>query len=97
MVTQVIPISKELNGFCSMIELSVSSVTSKGQVTIPKEIRDSLGIEKGDRVIFLKDGDVVIFRKVKDEKLSDLLENHKPMAESSVEFQRRLRKEWQRE
>ncbi len=80
-----------------MIELSVSSVTSKGQVTIPKEIRDSLGITKGDRVIFLKDGDVVIIRKVTDEKLTDLLESHKPMAESSVEFQRRLRKEWQRE
>ena len=80
-----------------MIELSVSSVTSKGQVTIPKEIRDSLGITKGDRVLFLKEGDVVIIRKVNDEKLSDLLESHKPMKESSLKFQRRLRKEWQKE
>lgn len=27
-------------------------ITSKGQVTIPKEIRDALGIEPGDEVVF---------------------------------------------
>ena len=27
-------------------------VTSKGQVTIPKEIREALGIAKGDQVVF---------------------------------------------
>ncbi len=27
-------------------------VTSKGQVTLPKELRESLGIGKGDRVLF---------------------------------------------
>ncbi|MFB6253207.1 MAG: AbrB/MazE/SpoVT family DNA-binding domain-containing protein [Halobacteriaceae archaeon] len=27
-------------------------VTTKGQVTIPKEIREELGIEPGDKVIF---------------------------------------------
>ncbi len=27
-------------------------VTTKGQVTIPKEIRDSLGIEPGDEITF---------------------------------------------
>lgn len=29
-------------------------VTTKGQVTIPKEIRDALGIEPGDEVAFEK-------------------------------------------
>ena len=27
-------------------------VTTKGQVTIPKEIRDALGIEPGDEIVF---------------------------------------------
>lgn len=36
-------------------------VTSKGQVTIPKEFRDLLGIRAGDRVEFrLRDGEVVL-------------------------------------
>lgn len=29
-------------------------VTTKGQVTIPKEIRDALGIEPGDEITFKK-------------------------------------------
>lgn len=33
----------------------VSAVTSKGQVTIPAEIRRTLGIERGDKLAFLLD------------------------------------------
>lgn len=29
-----------------------SKVTSKGQITIPKDVRDALGIEEGDEVVF---------------------------------------------
>jgi AbrB family looped-hinge helix DNA binding protein len=31
-------------------------VMSKGQVTIPKNVRNALGIETGDRVTFIVDG-----------------------------------------
>jgi len=34
-------------------------VGAKGQVVIPKEIRDELGIEPGDSVVFWIDGDHV--------------------------------------
>lgn len=34
-----------------------SNLTSKGQVTIPKEIRDILGLKPGDRVVFVLEGD----------------------------------------
>jgi AbrB family looped-hinge helix DNA binding protein len=33
--------------------MATSRVTSKGQTTIPKEIRKELGIEAGDRVVFI--------------------------------------------
>ncbi len=29
-----------------------ASVTSKGQITLPKEVRDNLGVRTGDRVAF---------------------------------------------
>jgi len=35
--------------------MPTSAVTSKGQITIPKEIRDQLGLKPGDRVGFVKD------------------------------------------
>ena len=38
-----------------------STVTSKGQITLPKEIRDHLGLETGDRVSFeIRDGAVYV-------------------------------------
>lgn len=35
----------------------IAAVTSKGQVTIPKPIRDRLGIGLRDRVVFMVDAD----------------------------------------
>ena len=29
-----------------------AKVTSKGQITVPKEIRDKLGIRQGDELVF---------------------------------------------
>jgi AbrB family looped-hinge helix DNA binding protein len=38
-----------------------AKVMSKGQVTIPKNIREALGVETGDRVTFIQeDGRIVI-------------------------------------
>ena len=32
-----------------------STVTSKGQITIPKEIRDQMGLKTGDRIDFVRE------------------------------------------
>lgn len=37
-----------------------AKVMSKGQITLPKEIRDRLGIGTGDRVTLICEGDQVI-------------------------------------
>jgi antitoxin PrlF len=76
------------------LEVSVSSVTSKGQVTIPKVIREILGIIEGDKVLFLIEGDRVVMRKVSNERLSDVFARQRPWPEAGLEFQKRLREEW---
>ena len=39
----------------------LATVTSKGQVTIPQEVRQRLGLKQGDRVSFeLEDGNTVL-------------------------------------
>ncbi len=42
--------------------MAAATVTSKGQITIPKAIRDLLGVKPGDRVVFIRqpDGRVVV-------------------------------------
>ncbi|MFB6262337.1 MAG: AbrB/MazE/SpoVT family DNA-binding domain-containing protein [Bradymonadaceae bacterium] len=42
--------------------MSSATVTSKGQITIPKELREDLGLEPGDTVHFVlrEDGEVVM-------------------------------------
>jgi len=39
--------------------MAATSVTSKGQVTIPKELRQRLGIRQGSRIEFSLVGDAV--------------------------------------
>jgi len=40
-------------------------VTEKGQITIPKELRDALGIGTGTEVEFERRKDVIVVRKAK--------------------------------
>lgn len=42
--------------------MPTATVTSKGQITIPKVVRDELGLREGDRVAFrvLEDGSVIV-------------------------------------
>ena len=59
--------------------MSIATVTTKGQITIPKEIRDYLKLETGSKVEFLIDenGDVkVVPLNVPIEALSGVL--HRP-------------------
>jgi antitoxin PrlF len=43
-------------------------VGAKGQVVIPKEIRDQIGIRPGDEVTFDADGGEVRVRRVEDDR-----------------------------
>jgi antitoxin PrlF len=43
----------------------MATMTSKGQITVPKEVRDALGLKAGTRVSFIRDasGDYLIRAK----------------------------------
>jgi AbrB family looped-hinge helix DNA binding protein len=40
-----------------------SSVTTKGQVTIPVELRERFGIKPGDRVGFVEEGERIVLQR----------------------------------
>jgi len=77
-----------------MTEIGITSVSTKGQVTIPKEIRDIMELREGDRVIFILDDGRIYLRKASAQKLSQMLEVQRPWRESSLAFQKRIRGEW---
>ncbi len=72
--------------------MNVGKMSKKGQLVIPKEIRDKFGILPGDVVIFKIEGNKVIIEKIQ-EKMSEILESSKPV-ENSLDFQRKIRDEW---
>jgi AbrB family looped-hinge helix DNA binding protein len=41
--------------------MEVAKITSKGQITIPIDIRKKLNLKDGDKVIFIEDGDKIVF------------------------------------
>ena len=49
-----------------------ATLTSKGQTTIPKEIRDRLGMKAGDRMTFTLMPDATVVMRVKSKSLNEL-------------------------
>ena len=49
-----------------------TTLTSKGQTTIPKEIRDSLGMKAGDRMTFTLMPDDTVVMRVKSKSITEL-------------------------
>jgi len=49
-----------------------ATLTSKGQTTIPKEIRTSLGMKAGDRMTFTLMPDATVIMRVKRKSISEV-------------------------
>ncbi|MDD3554595.1 MAG: type II toxin-antitoxin system PrlF family antitoxin [Deltaproteobacteria bacterium] len=50
---------------------AIATVTSKGQITLPKSIRHVLGVQTGSQLVFDFTGDHVIVTRVNDELHED--------------------------
>lgn len=73
----------------------VGTISTKGQVTIPKEIRDALRLRPGDKLRFdLERGDQAVLRKAEPASLTEILGRLGAPKDSGVETQRRIRREW---
>jgi AbrB family looped-hinge helix DNA binding protein len=52
--------------------MTTATLTSKGQITLPKAVRERLGLERGDRVSFHFEADGRITVAAEAEDLADL-------------------------
>jgi len=50
----------------------IGSVSSRGQIAIPSDIRKELGIEEGTKMLFILEDDTVLMKKVTKDSFADL-------------------------
>ena len=54
-----------------MVQPATTKLSSKGQVVIPEEIRNRLGLEAGAQFVVVGEGDVVVLKALKPPKMAD--------------------------
>jgi AbrB family looped-hinge helix DNA binding protein len=82
--------------------MPVATLTSKGQITIPREIRDRLRLRTGDRVCFTEQPDGTVIFRPQNGSLLDLVGTLKtvPRRRASVsveEMGEAVRRRWSRD
>lgn len=60
-----------------MAEVTTARLSSKGQITIPKKLREKIGLQKGDRVVLIrKDGDIIMRKLSLEDIRREALKNY---------------------
>jgi len=62
------------------METKIIKVTDKGQISIPVEIRKSVGISVGDELIAIRNGETLCLKKIKKDDFRDLLKHSERVA-----------------
>ena len=68
-----------------MVEISVTKISSKGQVVIPQEMRDKL--KEGDKLVVIKNDGQIILKKMEDFNKN---------LQEDLEFAKRTEEAWKR-
>ena len=63
------------------METKIIKVTDKGQISIPVEIRNAIGISVGDELIAVRSGETLCLKKIKKDDFKDLLKHSEKVAE----------------
>jgi AbrB family looped-hinge helix DNA binding protein len=77
--------------------MSVSKITRNYQVTIPQDVREAEGLQVGDNVAFVVEGNHRIHLvKLSKDIIAESAGLWAGIKETGLEYERRLRKEWRK-
>jgi AbrB family looped-hinge helix DNA binding protein len=54
-----------------MVKPATTKLSSRGQIVIPEEIRNRLGLEPGAQFVVVGEGDVVVLKAISPPKMTD--------------------------
>ena len=74
--------------------LKLSKITSKGQITIPAEIRKALDLAAGDTILFEKTNGNIIIKKNNKSTLVTILEESGPFSQKAKKTIQTIRDVW---
>lgn len=60
--------------------LEIGTISSRGQISIPSDIRESMGLKEGQKVLFFLEDDTLLIKKVAAQTFSELT---KPLREAA--------------
>jgi len=60
-------------------KIEIATVSSRGQICIPNDIREEMGIKEGSKVLFALTGDSLIMKRVNMETFAEIT---KPLKET---------------
>jgi AbrB family looped-hinge helix DNA binding protein len=60
-------------------KIEMATVSSRGQICIPNDIREDMGLEEGSKILFALTGDSLIMKKVSMETFAEIT---KPLKEA---------------
>ena len=61
----------------------MGSISSRGQIAIPSEIRKEMGLEEGTKVLFLLENNTLVMKKVTKETFAEITKPLKEAAQKS--------------
>jgi AbrB family looped-hinge helix DNA binding protein len=70
--------------------ITMSTISSKYQITLPSRVREKMGLKAGDRVVFVEDDDGFMLRKL-DDLAAEFFESMKDFDETDREFRKGFR------
>ncbi len=62
-----------------------SKVSMKYQITLPRQVRDTINIKAGDRVVFVKDGSNISLVRL-DDLMDEVLDSFSDLEETEKKF-----------
>lgn len=76
--------------------MGISKITRNFQVTLPKDVRNVVGISEGDSVVFVFEGNKVVLQKLKENPIMASAGVWNEMNETGEKYQKKLRAQWKK-